>query len=830
MKMQSWNRLSGGAFSQVQRGLLASVGLLLSTAGAEAKAPPQLDPWLLHMQGFREGRLPLDAPFAPRSVRQDTVRLLVVFEAPLSAPRLLALERLGARFERLPGGAIAHVGPVYGLTLPWSRLAQLTREPDVLTIEAAERRMRIPSMDLSMPEIDWSDQRFSPSSGTDGLSGRGVTIADFDTSVDLTHPSLFYPDGGLYAWLDVDDDGRFTPGVDGVDLNDDQKLQAGERLRMLEAYLFSRSFGPQVDGIFDADADWLYADLDQSGAREAGLDADFGETDLAYGEPLFIVEDSDMDGELDIGETLVRLGTSKVKAGLDGQSSPIYHTRGTNLLTLTPDPYPHGTPVAGILVGDWHGRRYAGVAPEADLLAIQYDAPGIDLVSAMSWARDQGADVFLYEFGEWIGEFLDGTSALETAIKSMASSGLPQVCPAGNIGADGKHGRVMVAPSTTEEGIFQTDPTIPAPNAMYVTALWRQQNPILSLKVAFPDDTGAYNGSREVTVVPGQTTTDGAGNYVSAVSSKSTKNTNMLDLVLYRQDGGVNVRMRGGSYKVTIQNTGTSTATLHLFLGDDLYGWGGNTWIAEGDGAIRDAGYSVSSPGTGDSCITVGSYAYRTQATVGQLSTFSGRGPRIDETALLDVAAPGNFDVYSPVSTDAEYLNQEIGQFVSYAPGGYFQFGGTSAASAHAAGVAALLRQASPTMTHASAEAAIRAGATADTLTGTVPNNSWGMGRLKAGGALKSADQTGPTFQAVATRSPLMRGWVQITIIPSERLAGVPAVTGVTGAGAVMDTGTDLYQLVAPAPSSGQSLTLTLSGVDLAGNSGQSQVTVSLLD
>lgn len=813
--------------------LATALTCALATGASPLAAAPvhqaRLDAQLQHMLSFRAGKLPLNAPYAPKSARAERVKVYLVFATPpdatpnegIDARTQRDLERLGVSFVRHPEGTVAHVGPVYGVEIPWRILPQLQKHPQILQIDAVERRLRVPSLDLSMPEIDWSDLRWMPQAGTDGLTGRGVLIADFDTSMDITHPALLKPDAGFYDWLDVDQDGRFMPEIDAVDLNSDGLAQGSEILGLLEGYLFSRSFGPQVDGFLDADTDWLYADVNANNTRDAGLDAGFGETDPAYGEPLFLVEDADLNGDLDPGEKLVRLGTSKILKAMDGQNGSVIHERGKSLLTMSPDPYPHGTSVAGILAGDVPGRRYAGVAPEAELLSIQYDAPGIDLVSAMSWAKTQGADVFLYEFGEWIGEFLDGTSALEQAVTSMSASGIPQVCPAGNIGQENKHGRVQVpANGGKVEPLAYTDPTLPPPNVVYLTALWRQQNPVLSFQIAFPGTDGAPNIGAPVTVTVGQTTTNGQGDYITAVTSKSSKNTNMLDLVLTRKENNQTARMRSGQYQVSITNTGTSTATLHLFLGDDLYGWsGGCVWEGQGQSSIADPTYSVSTPGTSDGCITVGSYATRTQATVGQLSTFSGRGPRIDETALLDVAAPGNFDVYSPTSTDATYINQEVNGFVNYAPGGYWQFGGTSAASAHVAGVAALVMQLDPTASHSEVEGFIRTGALADSYTGTVPNQSWGMGKLRVGKTLKAADGIKPTFEVVVNPHPVMEGYLMVQVVPSERLSGPPTLTA-TNAGPVMEVGQDLYMAIVPRPTSGNSLSVSVSGTDLSGNAG----------
>jgi subtilisin family serine protease len=799
--------------------------LALPFLGALPSQAAWIDPQLQHLLAFRDGRLPIDAPFAPASVRQDHVRLYVTFKRTPSAADLRGLERQGVGFTRLEGSAgPAHVGLIYGVKVPWSLLPALERDPRIDRLEAVERRGRVPTMDLSMPEIQADTQRVIPQAGADGLTGRGQVIADFDTSVDLYHPALFKPDGGLYSWIDADEDGKFTPGIDAVDLNGDGKVNQGETLRLQENALFDVQYGPLIDGFLDADQDWLYADTDNDGKRDYGTTEKFGEKDLAYGEPLFIVDDEDGDNDLSPGEPLIRLGTSKVVAAMDGTGSGTVHTRGTNLLTLTPDPYPHGTSVADILLGDLSGRRFVGVAPEAELLAIDYEGKSFDIVSAMSWAKGQSADVMMYEFGNWTSEFLDGSSALEQAITNMASSGIPQVCPAGNIGQNNKHGKVLVPAGGNAIAVFFVDGTF-APTVTYLTGLWRQSLPKLRFDLVFISSDGV-SSDPSITAIAGSTKSNTAGDYVSAVSSTSSRGTNMFDMTLYRQVQGKTVELNQGLYTLTVTNTGTSTATLHLWLADDKTAWsGGVTWITDPTGqsvgVIADPNYSVSSPATADGCIAVASYATRQREILGDLSRFSSRGPRIDETSLLDVAAPGNYDVYSAAASSATYYDASINQSPNYPHGTSWLFSGTSASAPHVAGTAALLKQLDSSLTHAQVEKAIRDGAVADTLTGTVPNERWGYGKLRVGNTVLKGDKAAPTFSVLVDRHPVFPNYLVVTVVPSERLSGPPSLSSsTTTVGAVVEVGPDLYTSTFLAPKSGTSITLSVSGKDLSGNTG----------
>jgi len=803
---------------------MVSLPVLVGLCGTLGAA--ELGPQLQHQLMFRDGRLPRSAPFAPPAVGRDFAKVYVVFRETPGGRDLDELEAQGVRFTRFDGASgPAHVDRIFGVQVPWALIPRLAGDPRIARLEAADRRGRIPSMDLSMPEVEVDLLRFVPQAGADGLTGRGQIIAAFDTSVDLYHPALLKPDGGIYDWIDLDGDGLFTLDVDRVDLDRDGVGKESETLRLLENAIFDVQFGPLEDGYLDTDQDWLYADTDTDGMRDYGLEDGFGEEDLAYGEPLFIVEDANENGLLDVGEQLIRLGSSKVFAALDGESSTVTHYRGSNLMSLAPDVYPHGTSVASILLGDLPGRLYAGVAPEAELIEVSYEAPGVDIVSAMSFARSRGSDVMVYEFGEWSGEFLDGSSALEEAVTSMAELGIPQVCPSGNIGNNNKHGLMDVPAGGIGFGIFFVDASFSV-SSTYITGLWRQSLPELTFQLEFISADGvSTNGP--VVASPGSTTTNGEGDYVAAVRATSDRGTNMMDLTLYRKEDDAIAPAREGLYYLTVENSGEATATLHLYLADDRSGWtGGVTWTsssAGSPGAIADPTYSVSSPAVADSCIVVGSYATRQSEVLGDLSSFSGQGPRIDQAPLLDVAAPGNYDVISATSSDATYFDASINAFPYYPFASSWLFSGTSAAAPHVAGAIALLKQLDGGLSHVEAEEAIREGAETDDFTGSVPNDAWGMGKLRVRESVQLIDGLGPSFAVLMGTDPVMPNYLVFTLVPSERLAGPPEVTNASlELSAVQSLGNDLYQVYGLAPASGSEVSFTVSGVDEAGNSGAS--------
>jgi subtilisin family serine protease len=625
------------------------------------------------------------------------------------------LRALGADF------AAGQPRRVMAVRVPWKNLRAVAALPFVEEIGTTWRPATLPALDLSNPEVDASDGAWLENDdGGFPLLGDGVRVADMDTGVDVFHPALFHADGGDFPWLDVNTNGAFDPGTDRVDLT---AIGKGTPLLNYAEGSISGwvSGGPVNPAGFQADWDWLYADLDGDAARDTG--GSYGDADPGMGEPAFLVNDANQNGSLDVGETLALLSTPKVLATYN--AGGVTRRRGVDLSQSTPDTLAggHGTAVAGILAGQTGARRLPGLAPNADLLVA--DIYSTSEMAGLQWAEAEGADVVLHEFGAFLWEYLDGSSAYEQEMDAQSAKGIWQITPSGNLSNSNKHCRFMSSSLGVDSNVAGNSKA----SALYASWLWEDAATAQQLGVTVPG--GANNPSLPL-AASWSVTTVGAYDVWTRLDV-SSRGTVRVDVYAERSDFTPDL---SGTWTFRFTRAAGADLYVYGYVSDDVSGWGGGTVFANYTGNYR----TVTHPATADTAITCGSYATRAHfsGTVGDISGFSGRGPRMGGASVMSVAAPGHNDVYTVRSKDAS----------GSAWGRYLRFGGTSAATPHLAAGAALLRQYIPLLPWDEARDAFRAGAFKDGFTGPSYNNTWGEGKLRIWQALAEADRTPPAWDS----------------------------------------------------------------------------------
>jgi len=606
--------------------------------------------------------------------------------------------------------------------------------------------------------------------GIDQVTGRGMLVADTDSNADVFHPHFFHADAGYFDWIDVNEDGRFDADIDAVDLDGDGQAGDGETAMLLTAATYSRhgTTVPARDMSFDPGLDWVYLDENANGQRDYGIDAGFDDSVPGFGEPLFVPDDVNQNGTLDVGERFVRLGTSKFRKVYTSVSSGYFvetriYERGVDMTSHESDltggdgggsDATHGTGVLSILLGDVPlvGRRAVGVAPEAEaVLVVDYSGDG---ATGAAWMLDEKPHVALWEMAPWTGLPLDGTDAYSKLVDATTEDdGVAHACPVGNTGGSRKHAQLALPAGQATVLPFENPPDLAATYGQEPTYVQASLNirgaEGLEVRLRVPNGT-----EMPVTDKAGEQTQPMDGLMVYPTVQTTERGTYFVDVILYAYKAP-QIGMPKGQWELVIEGHATDDATLDAYVMDEVSRWSPGVVFP---GELASDVSTIGAPAVADHCIAVGAFTGHPTTTTepwfhgdepaGQVRGYSGRGPRIDGAERLDIVAPDNPFAAAPHVPD--YLG--LGEIPH---GSFWVFGGTSGAGPHVAGVAALLAQTG--VRGLAAKEAIREGAQRDPTTSSDPE-AYGAGRLDAAGALGAEPMSAPPSVDVAMASPAVVG------------------------------------------------------------------------
>jgi subtilisin family serine protease len=713
---------------------------------AEPRVTSVIDPTLRVLQRASRRKTAPGGLFAPGgSFDAKRVQVSLRFDASIDAQVRARLDRLDVRLE---AGALSRDG-LYRASVPWGVLDRVARLPGLIRIEALWQARIDSPLEQTNQLIHATAARLRP---PDTPRGAGVRIGLIDTGIDVLHPALFRADAGYFAWIDVDEDASFTPGTDAVDLDADGEVDRNEVLNVLDATVivdFADGEVSNADGVFDTRRDWVYADMNRDGTRNAGPDAGFSESSPAWGEAVFVADDADRSGTLDVGEKLVRLGTSKIARYRTRETTFV---RGENLIeaaTQSVDAF-HGTGVGGILVGGqppFHDR--AGVAPGADLyvygLSATLQRDNSLPLQFLEDAVDDGVSVLLHEWTNSFTQPMDGSTNFEAAMSSSRETGVAHVNPVGNLNLSQKHRIAQTAAGepTTFTVVVGDGFDAPSGTLDYTAAFgsmqWRASHPGLELEVTAP------GGQSHRWVVDGVQTAELAGATVDLAYGETPRGSGYIEFYLETTD--VAQPLAAGEWTLTLTGF-ASEDEVWARVTDDYSNWRpGIHWKSPTTGRG-----TIAFPSTADAAFGVGAYtgrgAFGESAAAGdhELRAFSGRSPRLDGEIVVQVTAPD--DPYVPLAATPEILDAGWGR------SWYTAFGGTSGAAPHVAGTMALMRGLGAELSPEQTERLLVDTATSDDLSpvpAQVPGEGWGYGRLNAYAALfgEPAPELGEPPEAV---------------------------------------------------------------------------------
>ena len=327
------------------------------------------------------------------------------------------------------------------------------------------------------------------------LTGKGVVIGDIDSGIDIFSPMFFFADGGEFDWADVNKDGKFTPGVDGVKINGKvivlnflkMKDGTGDRLNP-NGYLHS------VPDSYLPDLDFLYADINNNGKRDFGEKDGFTEQDPTYGEQFFITIDVNKNNILDSGEKIIALKTSKVRSLREKDGT--IRRRGIDLIKSDVEGVDHGTGVAGIILGGHYGvQRIHGFAPEAEIVMAKvyyYYTPRFvrNFPELINFVKSEKVNIMLYEDGEWSYEYLDGSSEEEQLADELAREGITVIGASGNLSTGKMHIQDNISAGTTSTYQFVCPEKVTGKknDGAFVDIMWKDASNKLSFTVKTPDN------------------------------------------------------------------------------------------------------------------------------------------------------------------------------------------------------------------------------------------------------------------------------------------------------------------------------------------------------
>lgn len=433
----------------------------------------------------------------------------------------------------------------------------------------------------------------------------------------------------------------------------------------------------------------------------------------------------------------VEYSTLDINNEIDGSPSGFVRETDTN---------GHGTHVAGTATGNggsMQNLKYAGVAPDADILVVKAGNGSFstnNIIDAITYANKvaiqlQKPVVINMSLGSDGGPH-DGTTPEEIAVDNFVTSGSGRVCviSAGNSGNSKIHITGSI-PNSNSVNFSITVPTYTpqsgSNNDHFDFDLWFDNSGTVSTFVSTPTSIKVNSTTN---------TLDGyvyIGNFVNGLN-----NNRELEYYIYDQISAQNPK--SGNWNINVTNTSGSTMVYHGWLNSNTV----NATLLNGNSNM-----TVGSPGTATNALTVGSFIskWRWQSINGgnygytgtdlsdNISSFSSIGPRRDGLQKPDISAPGQ----AIVSARSSSTTPDSSWLIS--GGKYLIEQGTSMASPVTAGSIALLFQQNPDLTYSEVKDLITSNSTTDSYTGSVPNNNWGYGKLNIFSAM--VDLVNPSWE-----------------------------------------------------------------------------------
>jgi minor extracellular serine protease Vpr len=437
----------------------------------------------------------------------------------------------------------------------------------------------------------------------------------------------------------------------------------------------------------------------------------------------------------------------------------------------------HGTHVMGIAAGN--GRavvgKYIGMAPLADLIVVKGGDGSFSetrMIDALSYAHMKalalGKPIAVnFSIGGQQGPH-DGTRPYEQAINSFVGyQGRAVSVSAGNDGDVSIHteGTIAAGGTATFTINLPTYTVAAGSENDFGFEVWFLTSPAASATIVSPTGISYTRASDQSGESP--TTTDGT---ITLVNALSTLNGHRY-VSLRVRDAGAGIP-RNGTWTLTVTNQAASSASYDGWLHNRDVGNVSATLIG-GNNAK-----TINMPATSSGAITVGAYGtkwswptytgsqrvFTSADRTNNITTFSAQGPTADGRLKPDITAPGQ-GIFSALSSTTDTTGQSA--WVAPEQKHWLELG-TSMSAPHVTGAIALLFGIAPTLTSAQAKTLITATANGDgdPFAVSLPNNTWGYGKLDI------AEAAARYFNGAATFSKRTYAYDQGSVNSTFRLTG----------------------------------------------------------
>lgn len=417
----------------------------------------------------------------------------------------------------------------------------------------------------------------------------------------------------------------------------------------------------------------------------------------------------------------------------------------------------HGTHVAGIAAGAGGGvnTTHMGVASQSDLVFVSYNGTDFGIAHGIAYIINYANSVnkpcvINMSLGKHIGPH-DGLSAFDQYCDGIVGNGKILVGAAGNEGGDPLYiSKTFTSSDNTMYSFVQFPWSSNGTNGQTIIDIWGNPNQNYEVAVnIYNTNTNSFedwtpyiqansNNTYNYTLYDDDFFSPDACSVTIATLLYPLNNKRNVQILIDHsaQDDSyrwamVEIRATSGQIKMWACDVHTTPGKAYF----TNYGKGSPWVTGSTNSTVGEIG------GTGNSIISVGAYN-TTDTTVGNIASFSSKGPTADGRTKPDITAPGNRLAASVSRFDNSYLSggSDWSDVVAGVTNGtnnwYFaQMQGTSMASPMVTGIIALWLQAYPHLNQTQALNLIKQNAWTDSHTGTIPstgNNTWGWGKVDA--------------------------------------------------------------------------------------------------